>query len=662
MDDVVSFLEKRYSQKSCELLKSQLNLLSKSPKGTRYTNEYKQFALSVYFLGPKAYKKMSNFIRLPSKSTLNRFTRRWVINPGFNEFIFKLTELKTKLMSPKERDCIICLDEMSLKSHLFYDISNDKIIGYQEGNNPSGDIASTALVVMARGVAYNWKQPVAYFFYKSTASSEDAKDILYESVRKLTAIGLNVLGVVSDQGPNFQKLVKNNLNLTEENPCFYVDSKKLVYLFDVPHLLKSTRNNLFSYVFRSNEGDTNKKYIETMYQYDKSKDYRLCPKLTDEHIYPNSFQKMKVKYASQVLSHSTSVALNWFVDFKLVPPEARVTATFIDNMNRLFDILNSSHLNNFHVFKGTEKQINFLQKMITFFKNLKVINEKGKDVTNIVKFTFGWKMTIKGVLELWEMLKEKEYSFLLTRHLNQDCLENFFGQIRNCSGNARNPTPIQFCRAFKKMFSLKYFNHEEGANCMEDISDVLLNLSSDILQFNANSFFEPKTPKKSIKVFTNDYRKLETSEGNALIYVTGYLMKKALMSHSCDVCEKYMNLNDLEEQESHFIEMKAYESQSQNFGGLIVPPKGMVEYVTALETKFVDKFNDFAYESGIGAKLKNLFNAIPFPHPCKNFPMSYFISLYTRLRIYYALKFANRDIKNRKTNKPSTKLQILSHL
>lgn len=55
------------------------------------------------------------------------------------------------------------------------------------------------------------------FFYKSTAASDNVKNILFESVRKLNVAGLNVLGVVSDQGPNFPKLVKTCLKLTEEN-------------------------------------------------------------------------------------------------------------------------------------------------------------------------------------------------------------------------------------------------------------------------------------------------------------------------------------------------------------------------------------------------------------------------------------------------------------
>nr|CAH7731266.1 unnamed protein product [Callosobruchus chinensis] len=370
---------------------------------------------------------------------------------------------------------------------------------------------------------------------------------------------------------------------------------------------------------------------------------------------------MKVKYASQVLSHSVSVALNWFADFKILPVASKVTANFSDKMNRLFDILNSSHLNNFHVFKGSEKQINFLNEMSDLFKNLKAADETGKEVTYRMKFLFGWQITIKGVLELWKMLRKKDYSFLLTRHLNQDCLENFFGHIRNCSGNARNPTPIQFSRAFKKMITLKYINDEVGGNCMKDVSDVLVNISSDLIQQSTEICILPKETTKSIKVFTRDYRNLETSEGNAIVYITGYLLKKALLQHSCDICREYVKLNDLEENASHFCNLKAYYSNKQT-GGLTTPPRDMVQFVSELEDIFVKNFNKFAYEHGIGAKLISIFKDIHYSHPCRNFPFNYFISLYTRARIYFTLKFANRDIKGQKTNKPHYKVTILKNL
>ncbi|XP_074031854.1 uncharacterized protein [Leptinotarsa decemlineata] len=300
LDDVFKFLDRKYPEQYCKLLKAQLSLINKAPKGSRYSDEFKQFALTLYFLGPKAYKKFSTICRLPSKSTLHRFTKNWIVEPGFNDFIFRVIEFRIGLMKEKERYCILCLDEISLKSHLYYDISRDKIVGFQTSlNGTSTDIASSALTVMVRGLASNWKIPLAYFFYKTSATSDDLKDILFKTVRRCKSIGLNVMGVVSDQGSNFQKLVKT-LNVTDENPIFLIDDHKLVYLFDIPHLLKSTRNNLFSYQFLLQGGETRKHYIETMYNYDRTKQYKLALKLNNDHIYRNNFQKMKVTLASQV--------------------------------------------------------------------------------------------------------------------------------------------------------------------------------------------------------------------------------------------------------------------------------------------------------------------------------------------------------------------------
>ncbi|KAL1492572.1 hypothetical protein ABEB36_010812 [Hypothenemus hampei] len=68
--DVVRFLEENYEQDAINLIKNQLLLLNEAPKRARYTNEFKQFALNLFLLGPKAYTKLSKIMRLPSHSTL----------------------------------------------------------------------------------------------------------------------------------------------------------------------------------------------------------------------------------------------------------------------------------------------------------------------------------------------------------------------------------------------------------------------------------------------------------------------------------------------------------------------------------------------------------------------------------------------------------------
>ena len=72
----------------------------------------------------------------------------------------------------------------------------------------------------------------------------------------------------------------------------------------------------------------------------------------------------------------------------------------------------------------------------------------GEDRTSQLKCLKGWCITLKSIYDLWHKLqREHQISFLCTRQLNQDPLENFFGFIKQQVGNSDNPTPVQFRRA-----------------------------------------------------------------------------------------------------------------------------------------------------------------------------------------------------------------------
>lgn len=111
-----------------------------------------------------------------------------------------------------------------------------------------------------------------------------------------------------------------------------------------------------------------------------------------------------------------------------------------------------------------------------------------------------------------------------------------------------------------------------------------------------------------------------------------------------------------------FCKLKAYNTDKTPFGGLTMPSRDIVDYIIELEGIFIKKFNEIASQEAVGMQLKNEFSKIFFMHPCKDFPFIYFISLYTRVRIYYTLKFVNRDIKSLKMNKGNIKLSILKNL
>jgi len=74
--------------------------------------------------------------------------------------------------------CALMIDEMSLKSGLHYDSGIDTIIGFEDygaGLGRHSNVVTSALVFMVRGLASNWKQPLAYVLTPSTCKMCDVK-------------------------------------------------------------------------------------------------------------------------------------------------------------------------------------------------------------------------------------------------------------------------------------------------------------------------------------------------------------------------------------------------------------------------------------------------------------------------------------------------------
>ncbi|KAG5864821.1 hypothetical protein JTB14_034048 [Gonioctena quinquepunctata] len=144
---------------------------------------------------------------------------------------------------------------------------------------------------------------------------------------------------------------------------------------------------------------------------------------------------MKVKLATQVFSSTVAAGLNAHISFGNISAEAVHTVSFIENMDKLFDLFNSSKFGKVkdfnRPFMGSEEQIEFLEKNKTMFREMRVLTGNKKDVTNRMKFIKAWQITISAILSLWPILKEKGLNKLFTRCLNQDCLEIFLARLGN---------------------------------------------------------------------------------------------------------------------------------------------------------------------------------------------------------------------------------------
>lgn len=668
----IKFVKTNFKEGLANFIIMQYYLSSKSLKGRRYTTEFKQFALTIYFLGRKVYRHLQETLFLPSETTLWRITSQWHIYSGLNDFIFKTIALKISNLEPVAKQCIICIDEMSIKTHLFYNRSKDYVIGFHQNNGyRSYNPANCALVLMARGIRYKWKQPLAFYFIYNSCKVQYLQPIVFQIITKCKSIGLDVRGIVSDQGSNFLAFSKE-LGVIPERPFFYIDNCKIYYLFDTPHLLKSTRNNFFKYNFLIEGCETNCKYVRKLYEHDKTRFNRMVPKLTDAHLNPSAFQKMRVNLAAQVLSYSVATSLETLISVGILPQDAMATSKFIRNLDTLFDILNSASLSApkllNRAFFGTDKQVSHLNTMFELFRNMQVIEQKRDgtkvDVTSKIKFLKGWQITINSLLGMFNDIKINT-KFICTRNLNQDSLENMFGTIRAQEGNATNPTPVQFQNAFRKIFCLNFFKHVENANCIDDLNTLLIkfdfsdvgkihDLTLDLTESDIDK--APKIFNDMLNIRFEDYTNLDLSESNALSWVAGYLLKKCIEKHSCDICEQYSKSNSDLSEETLLCYYRAYENAARDtFGNLRMPPTSFYIYIYELDTIFCKSFPILSIHNNLGQTIKDHLEMVPFEHPCVHFPKNYLLCLYTRMRIFYTLKYANRGFSNQKTDKKKIK-------
>jgi len=80
------------------------------------------------------------------------------------------------------------------------------------------------------------------------------------TICRLQNIKLNIKAFITDQVTNFVQFSKS-LYVSPSKPYFDVEGKSIVYIFDPPHLIKSTRNMLFKHKFQINDNVVTKDHL-----------------------------------------------------------------------------------------------------------------------------------------------------------------------------------------------------------------------------------------------------------------------------------------------------------------------------------------------------------------------------------------------------------------
>lgn len=152
----------------------------------------------------------------------------------------------------------------------------------------------------------------------------------------------------------------------------------------------------------------------------------MAPKLRQWHIDPSLSQRMRVRYATQILSRTVSAGIQTMVQDGRLPFEASRTSEFFRKANDCFDLLNSTTPNTF-AHKQAITRNNCQEKLEEINEYIEWIEkwtfQNDKVTKSSMPFKKGLLTTLKGIKEVVTRCFEMDFQFLGTRRLNQDCLE-----------------------------------------------------------------------------------------------------------------------------------------------------------------------------------------------------------------------------------------------
>ena len=139
------------------------------------------------------------------------------------------------------------LGDLDNALHKFTEKANDE----SDESQFEKELSSYVIVLMAKGIFSNLSFPFAYFAGTGFTSNQ-LFDCLWEGIRVLESIALKVWFLCSDgASPNrsFYSLHASDYNKSSDGVVYWTynkhafsEARKIYFICDVPHLIKTTRN------------------------------------------------------------------------------------------------------------------------------------------------------------------------------------------------------------------------------------------------------------------------------------------------------------------------------------------------------------------------------------------------------------------------------------
>ena len=360
--------------------------------------------------------------------------------------------------------------------------------------------------------------------------------------------------------------------------------EEIFILADPPHLLKNIRNALFNhgelivhdkYVAELSLGSNKVKFehIKKLVEFQEERQLKIAPHLSKADLDIGRFGKMKVKFATHVLSRETAEALKVAVAEypEEFPIEVLTTAMFCSKTGAYYDQMTNRGVGLAFSKLRPEKLEEAFAKLDWYmgFYTSMTIGKKHKGGQSLKPTQRGIIMATVSMIDLATfMLEQDGVKFLRPGMIGNDPIENFHSCVRarnkkpSCLNFMRITKAICMCQCLEGSNNGSYEQDGDSDTIIADIKALKAakeQLDAEkMLQENeaANGDLETKEDLE----FSNLIAEEDISEVCALSYLTGYLLLKTICTQSkCDKCKSSLVADENDTQPcNQLIRMRDY--------------------------------------------------------------------------------------------------------
>ncbi|KAE8739209.1 hypothetical protein FOCC_FOCC015300 [Frankliniella occidentalis] len=482
-----------------------------------------------------------------------------------------------------------------------------------------------------------------------------------------------------------------------------IDSKRNLYFAsDFPHLMKSVKQRIVNTeILETPDGVVKLNHWAIVCQEDEKRGIKVAPKLSKAHFQSESYATMSVKLAFSFFSEQVATAMEHYKNLHVIGMEdCEATVKFIRRMNVLIDFMNSNtrkdglkapgvqeereenaapaqclECGKVHAQYSPQRRGTAREALTDFLAYLKKWETSGvlRDKRLTASAAYGLRVTVKTALHLsLYLIQDHGYEYFMTRRINQDALEHFFGLIRQGCGAHGHPDPIQFIQVYRLASYRSLIKPPKGSNIMG--GDMLKSLLS------MPDFTSEENKRRRLQLERELYEALDTGEViencafadhtyyqnntidvSALKQFGGYVARrtrKFTVARTCDECFSCLKAPA----DQPYREEEDDISHSRSLGYLITPSDNMMSILETLEKTILEVFQtshihkDLVFEVVDRVKEK-AFTQIGCDEHKRELTKA-IISFYVNTRIIFACEEYNRRLSANSKKKTKSRQQI----